>query len=67
MVQATQRAATSAQRIFEILDREPSVAEPTTADPVGRVQGEIEFRQVGFRHGSRKILETSTSTSVPAR
>jgi ATP-binding cassette subfamily B protein len=57
MVQATQRAATSAQRIFEIIDRTPSVAEPARPVPVGRLRGEIELRDVGFRHGNRTILE----------
>ena len=58
MVQATQRAATSAQRIFEIIDRNPSVAEPARPVPVGRLRGEIEFRDVSFRHGNRAILES---------
>jgi ATP-binding cassette subfamily B protein len=57
IVQATQRAATSTQRIFAILDRTPSVAEPARPVPIDRLKGEIEFRQVSFRHGSRKILE----------
>ena len=56
MVQATQRAATSAQRLFEILDRTPSVAEPTRPVPIDRLRGEIEFRHISFRHGSREIL-----------
>jgi ATP-binding cassette subfamily B protein len=56
MVQATQRAATSTQRLFEILDRVPSVAEPVRPVHPGRVEGAIEFRGVGFRHGNRTIL-----------
>ncbi|GAC1474245.1 MAG: ABC transporter ATP-binding protein [Isosphaeraceae bacterium] len=57
MVQATQRAATSTQRIFEILDRTPSVAEPIRPVTVPKLRGEIELRNVGFRHGSRMILD----------
>jgi ATP-binding cassette subfamily B protein len=57
MVQATQRAATSTQRLFEILARTPSVAEPTRPVAVGKLRGEIELRHVSFRHGSRQILE----------
>ncbi|MHC5542824.1 ABC transporter ATP-binding protein, partial [Singulisphaera rosea] len=56
MVQATQKAGVSAQRIFEILDRVPSVAEPVRPVPSERIEGEIELRQVSFRHGSRQIL-----------
>ncbi len=57
MVQATQRAATSTHRLFEILDRVPSVAEPMRPVHPGRLKGAIEFRGVGFRHGNRTILE----------
>ena len=57
MVQATQRAATSTHRLFEILDRVPSVAEPVRPVHPGRLKGAIEFRGVGFRHGNRTILE----------
>ena len=56
MVQATQRAATSTQRLLDILDRKPSVAEPTRPVPTDRIRGEIELRDVSFRHGSRQIL-----------
>ena len=45
MVQATQRAAASAQRIFEILDRVPSVAEPVRPVHPAGSRGEIELRE----------------------
>jgi ATP-binding cassette subfamily B protein len=57
MVQATQRAAAGAQRIFEILDRSPRVAEPSNPIMPGNLKGMIELRGVGFRHGNRRILE----------
>ncbi|MGE3820042.1 MAG: ABC transporter ATP-binding protein, partial [Isosphaeraceae bacterium] len=57
MVSSTQRAATSAQRLFEILDRVPSVAEPVRPVPLRKMRGEITMRKVGFRHGSRSILQ----------
>ena len=57
MVQATQRAATSTQRLFEILDRTPSVAEPSRPVPIRKMRGELDLRNVGFRHGSRQILD----------
>jgi ATP-binding cassette subfamily B protein len=56
MVQATQRAATSATRLFEILDRQPKVAEPVSPVKIDRLRGEIELRHVEFRHGNRPIL-----------
>ncbi|MBL8829461.1 MAG: ABC transporter ATP-binding protein [Planctomycetaceae bacterium] len=57
MISATQRAAASTRRIFEILDRTPSVPEPMQALHPGRVKGEIEFRGVGFRYGNRPVIE----------
>ena len=56
MVPAAQRASASAQRLFEILDCRPSVAEdPRPLDP-GRVRGRIELSGVHFRYGTREIL-----------
>ena len=57
MAGSTQRAAASAQRIFEVLDRAPSVAEPANPVPPGRLRGEVELRNVGFRFGNRRILD----------
>jgi ATP-binding cassette subfamily B protein len=57
MLQATQRAATSAHRLFEILDRVPTVADPVRPVHPGRLKGAIEFRGVSFRHGNRTILD----------
>lgn len=65
MVPATQRAAASAQRIFEILDCQPTVAEaPRPIDP-GRVQGRIVISGVHFRYGSREILHGIDLTIEP--
>ncbi len=57
MVAAVQRAAASTQRIFEILDRVPSVAEPIKPVHPQKLAGRIEFRNIGFRYGSRPVLE----------
>jgi ATP-binding cassette subfamily B protein len=56
MVSATQRAAAAAQRIFEILDRVPSVPEPARPMHPGRLAGRIELRDVRFKYGSREVL-----------
>jgi ATP-binding cassette subfamily B protein len=56
MVSATQRAAASAQRIFEILDRVPSVPEPVRPVRPGRLRGQVELRGVRFKYGSREVL-----------
>ncbi|MBI3838250.1 MAG: ABC transporter ATP-binding protein [Planctomycetia bacterium] len=65
MFSNTQRAAVGAHRIFEILDRKPSVAEPTNPVHPGHLRGEIEFRKVGFRHGSRPVIEELNLTIRP--
>jgi ATP-binding cassette, subfamily B, bacterial len=65
MFSATQRAAVGAQRIFEILDRVPSVPEPTNPIHPGRLRGEIEISNVGFRHGTRPVIEELSLTIRP--
>ncbi len=57
MVAAVQRAGASAQRIFAILDRVPSVAEPVHPVHPGRLRGQVEFRGVGFHYGTRPVLQ----------
>jgi ATP-binding cassette subfamily B protein len=57
IVAATERAGASAHRIFAILDRVPSVAEPVNPVHPGRLKGEVEFRDVEFHYGTRPILK----------
>ncbi len=56
MAGAVQRASASAQRLFEILDRVPSVAEPTRPIEPGRLTGEIVLKDVCFQYGNRRVL-----------
>jgi ATP-binding cassette subfamily B protein len=65
MATSTQRAAASAQRIFEILDRVPSVPEPEHPQPVGDLQGRIEARNISFRYGNRQVMDGVTLTIEP--
>ncbi|NDC63245.1 MAG: ABC transporter ATP-binding protein [Planctomycetia bacterium] len=65
MVPATQRAAASAQRIFEILDCRPSVAEAADSADPGRVRGRIVVSGVHFRYGAREILHGVDLTIEP--
>ncbi len=57
MAGATQRATASAMRIFEILDRAPSVAEPVAPVKPPRLRGRIEIDNVSFRFGNRSVLD----------
>jgi ATP-binding cassette subfamily B protein len=52
------RAMTAAERVFEILDTEPDVADAADAVPLPHVRGEIEFRNVSFHYDpSRRVVE----------
>ena len=65
IVVAVQRARASAQRIFAILDCQPSVAEPARPIRPNRLDGRIEFRDVEFRYGSRTVLHDMNLTVEP--
>ena len=67
MLTATQRASAGAQRLFEILDRVPSVLDPKDPTPMGEVKGEIEFDRVSFRYGSRLVLDDVSFTVAPGQ
>ena len=56
IVSVTQKAATGAKRIFDILDHVSSV--PEAANPVSmeKVQGRITIRDIGFRYGNRAVI-----------
>jgi len=62
---SVQRAAASASRIFEILDRVPSVPEPT--DPVvpARIEGAIELSGIRFKYGQREVIHGIDLTIRP--
>jgi ATP-binding cassette subfamily B protein len=57
MLTLTQRASAAAQRLFEILDRAPSLQPAPGAAPLGSVKGELSFEHVSFRYGSRRVLD----------
>jgi ATP-binding cassette subfamily B protein len=56
MLANTQRAAAATHRIFEILDRKATVAEPVRPVHPGRVEGKIELRGVSFKYGNRAVI-----------
>ncbi len=67
MLTLTQRAAAAAQRLFEILDRVPSVTSPKIEVPLGTVKGELAFEHVSFRYGSRLVLDDVSFTVAPGQ
>ncbi len=56
MLANTQRAAASSYRIFEILERKPTVVEPTKPVNPGRLRGGIELQDVHFKYGTRPVI-----------
>ncbi|MHB1425323.1 MAG: cyanophycin metabolism-associated ABC transporter [Gemmataceae bacterium] len=65
MASAVQRASASAQRIFEILDKQSNVPEPARPVQPGRLQGRIELRGVRFKYGAREVLHGLDLTVEP--
>lgn len=52
------RTSTSVERVFEIMQIEPSVRESTKALPHEIAQGKIEFRDVTFSYGALNVLDS---------
>ena len=55
IVSVTQKSASAAKRIFDILDHVSSVPEPQNPVKIQEVKGQIELREVGFRYGNRAV------------
>jgi ATP-binding cassette subfamily B protein len=59
-------AATSAERVFEILDTPAEVADVDNPRDPGIVQGAVEFQQVSFTYdGSARILDNVSFAAQP--
>ncbi len=58
------RAATSAERVFEILDTPPSVASRKDAVGLPNMRGQVEFRDVFFSYDSEKNAINGISFTV---
>ena len=57
IVSATQRAASSTKRIFDILDHVSSVPEPSQPVHLQNVRGRIELKKASFRYGTRAVTQ----------
>jgi len=60
-----QRAGAAAHRIFEILDRIPSVPEPVRPITPGRVAGKIEIKDICFSYGTRQVINDVSLSVEP--
>ncbi len=65
IVSVTQKAATGAKRIFDILDHVSSVPEATNPVHLDKVQGKITIKDIGFRYGNRAVIRGLDLTINP--
>jgi ATP-binding cassette subfamily B protein len=65
IVSVTQKAASGAKRIFDILDHVSNVPEPVKPVPVGALQGRIDMTALGFRYGNRAVIRGLDLTIAP--
>lgn len=65
IVSVTQKAATGAKRIFDILDHVSSVPEATNPVHLDKVQGKITINNIGFRYGNRAVIRGLDLTINP--
>jgi ATP-binding cassette, subfamily B, bacterial len=56
MLADTQRAAAATFRVFEILDRTPSVLDSQNPIDPGRLRGDLELRGIRFRYDNREVI-----------
>jgi len=59
------RVSSSVERVFEILQLEPTVSERSTALPHEIRHGKIEFRNVSFGYGNGLVLDDVSFTIEP--
>jgi ATP-binding cassette subfamily B protein len=65
IVSVTQKSASAAKRIFDILDHVSSVPDPVQPVALERVEGRIDVRDVGFRYGNRAVNRGVNLTIQP--
>ncbi|OIR11381.1 putative ABC transporter ATP-binding protein [mine drainage metagenome] len=65
IVSVTQKTASGAKRIFDILDRVSSVPEPAKPQHLERIEGRIDIRDAGFRYGNRAVIRNFNLTIAP--
>nr|WP_236581990.1 ABC transporter ATP-binding protein [Hydrogenophaga sp. BPS33] len=56
IVSVTQKAASGAKRIFDILDHVSNVPDPAQPVALQQVQGGLQIEGVSFRYGSRTVI-----------
>jgi ATP-binding cassette subfamily B protein len=65
IVSVTQKTASGAKRIFDIIDRVSSVPEPINPIHLDKISGRIEIRDAGFRYGNRAVIQGMNLSIAP--
>jgi len=52
-----QRSIGAAERVFEVMDEEPSIVDAPDARDLGKASGEMEFRDVHFKYDDEYVLQ----------
>ncbi|MDR2098483.1 MAG: ABC transporter ATP-binding protein/permease, partial [Rickettsiales bacterium] len=60
-----QQAMVSAERVYEIIDTKPAIADAAGAVALGRAAGEIEFRNVSFGYDPGRPVLSNLSIRIP--
>jgi subfamily B ATP-binding cassette protein MsbA len=60
------QASATAERLFSFLDLQPAITEPPSPTPLGRLRGEVEFRQVSFAYSPSRPVLRDFSLRLPA-
>jgi ABC-type multidrug transport system fused ATPase/permease subunit len=63
--QTMQHAMAGAERIFDILDTEPTVKNRASALELPKIDGHVEFQNVHFAYGDDPILQDICFTATP--
>ena len=61
-----QNAMASSERIFDLMDTQPTIVNPMSAKKVGTLNGEIEFRNVWFAYNAEDYVLRDVSFKVKA-
>jgi ATP-binding cassette subfamily B protein/subfamily B ATP-binding cassette protein MsbA len=68
VVEDVQRSFAGAERVFEVLDTEPDIADLPGAKPLGECRGALEFENVTFRYRDDvPVLENISFSAEPGR